>query len=195
MPAKDEMEQKGDNAVLDLNYPRQNILRVLAKNQFADGSFVDVNKDRLYNKVETTAMALLAFTMGKEDIVIYVNQLGKSVRFLLRSFEENEIYFEEKLCAITALALKSCVDKGILKGQLQDQFVNVLDQLKVKLQSFGNDKTISILNSNARVSLKAISPIVFTMSSDGTAVHEKIVVTEEKNSIHDLSKLGILKVR
>ncbi len=193
MPSKAEIEVKGDNAILDSKYPRQNILRVLAKNQFADGSFVDANKDRLYNKVETTAMSLLAFTMGKEDLGIYVNQLGKSVKFLLKALEENELWFDEKLCTVTALALKSYTGKGILKGQLQEYCGNALNQLKFKLQGFGSERIINILNSSSKVSLKVIAPIIFTISSDGTLVQEKITITEEKNSIHDLAKLGVLK--
>jgi Ca-activated chloride channel homolog len=195
MPSKTEVEEKGDNAVLDFKYPRYNILRVLAKNQFADGSFVDANKDRLYNKAETTAMALLAFSMGKEDLGIYINQLGKSVKFLLKSFEENEVWFDEKLCIITALALKSCSDKGILKSQLQEQYERAINQLRFKLEGFGNEKVLNLLGSNNRVSIKAIAPILFVMSSDGAAIQEKIAITDEKNSIHDLAKLGVLKAR
>lgn len=195
MPGKEEIDKKGDNAVLDFKYPRQVILRTLAKNQNADGSFVDINKDKIYNKVETTAMALLSFTIGKEDLGIYVNQLGKSIKFILKSFEENEIWFDEKLCEVTSLALKSCIDKGILKGLLQEQCGNVLNQLRFKLQGFGNVKSVSLLNSPARISLKSVAPILFAMSSDGTTVQEKIVITEEKSSLYNLAKLGVLKVK
>jgi Ca-activated chloride channel family protein len=195
MPAKAEMEEKGDNAVLDFKYPRQNILRVLAKNQFADGSFVDVNKDRLYNKVETTAMALLAFTMGKDDIVIYVNQLGKSLKFLFKAYEENKTSFDDKLVILTALAFKASMDKGILKGQLHEQCINILGQLKLKLQGFGKDSVLDILNNSARVSLRAVAPVVFNMSVDGKTVQEKISISEENASIFDLAKLGVLKIK
>jgi Ca-activated chloride channel family protein len=195
MPTKEEIKEKGDNAILDFKYPRQNILRVLAKNQFADGSFVDVNKERLYNKIETTAMAMLAFTMGKEDIVIYVNQLSKSVKFLIKAYEESEIWFDGGLCSITALAFKSAIDKGILKGQLQEQCGNMLEQLKFKLQGYGSENAINVLNNPARITLKSIAPIVFNMSPNGKTIAERIIITEEKASIYDLAKLGVLKVK
>jgi Ca-activated chloride channel homolog len=195
MPTDEEIKQKGDNALLDYKYSRQNILRVLAKNQFADGSFVDSNKDRLYNKAETTAMALLAFTMGKEDLTIYINQLSKSIRFLLRAFEENEVWFDEKLCTITALALKSCGDKGILKGQFQESCGSIMNGLRFKLQGFGNEKAVSIIDSTSRISLRIIAPLLFAMTSDGAGIQEKVVITEERNSIYDISKLGVLKTK
>lgn len=195
MPTDEEIKKNGDNALLDYKYPRQNILRVLAKNQFADGSFVDSNKDRLHNKVETTAMALLAFTMGKEDLVIYFNQLGKSIKFLVRAFEENQVWFDEKLSTVTALALKSCSDKGILKGQLQETCGTILNQLRFKLQGFGNDKAVIIIDSTSRISLKLIAPLLFDMTSDGSGIQENVVISEERNSIHDIAKLGVLKAK
>lgn len=195
MPSKAEIEKKGDNAILDYKYPRNNILRVLAKNQFADGSFIDANKDRLYNKVEVTSMALLAFTMGKEDLGIYVNQLGKSVRFLIKSFEENEAWFDERLCIVAALALKSCGDKGFLKEQWEGQCMKVLGELKLKLRDYNSERIVEVINSSNRLSLKLIAPIIFTMSKDGRTIEEKIIIREEKNSIYDIAKLGVLKVK
>lgn len=193
MPAKEDIQKNGDNAVLDFKYPRANILRVLAKNQFADGSFVDVNKDRLYNKLETTAMVLLAFTLGKDDISMYSNQLTKSIKFLLKAFEENEVWFDEKLSIEVILSLRACTQKGILKGQLSEQGESVLSQLSFKLQGYGNEKAINLINSTARVTLRNIAPVLFNISEDGRTIKERLIITDEKDSIYNLAKLGILK--
>jgi Ca-activated chloride channel family protein len=189
IPTKEDLIQKGDNIILDFRYPREVILRVLAKNQFADGSFVDANKDRLYNKVETTAMALLAFTLGKDDISIYVNQLNKSIKFLLKSLEENVSWFDERLIILTALALKSSLDKGILTGSLEEQSASKVIGLKAKLSK--NDKAINVLNLNGRASLKEIAPLIFITVNNN--IQEKIAIADEKDSIYSMSKLGVLK--
>jgi hypothetical protein len=54
---------------------------------------------------------------------------------------------------------------------------------------------LSILNNPARISLQGIASVLFNLSPDGTTVQEKISVSEENTSIHDLAKLGVLKVK
>ncbi|ERI95611.1 von Willebrand factor type A domain protein [Clostridiales bacterium oral taxon 876 str. F0540] len=193
MSVKEDIQKNGDNAILDFKYPRANILRVLAKNQFADGSFVDINKDRLCNKLETTSIVLLAFTLGKDDISMYVNQLTKSVKFLYKAFEENETWFDKRLATLTALAIRACMQKGVIKGQMAEQGEKVLSQLKAKLQSYDDEKIINLINSSARVTLKNIASFIFIISEDGKTIKEKIIITDEKDSIYNLAKLGILK--
>lgn len=192
-PTREEIEKKGDNAILDFKYPRPSILRIIAKNQFADGSFVDVNKDRVYNKIETTAMTLIAFTIGKDDITIYTNQLIKSLRFLLKAAQENENWFDVKLINLTAIAFKCASGKGLLKGQLLEQCESEINRLRNKIQTPVNQGIIDLLNSTSRFGLKTIAPVIFNLSSDGKTIKEKIVITEEKDSIHNLAKLAILK--
>jgi Ca-activated chloride channel family protein len=193
MPTISDIQKKGDNAILDYKYPRAAILRILAKNQFADGSFVDIKKDRLYNKVETTAMVLLAFTLGKDDVSIYANQLGKSVKYIIRAFEENETWFDERLSILTSIALKASIGKGVLRGQYQEQCINIINQLRFKLQGYGNDKVIGLIDSSSRLNLKNIAPVILNMSEDGKAIKEKITITDEKDSVFSLAKLGVLK--
>jgi Ca-activated chloride channel homolog len=193
MPSMDEIKEKGDNAILDYKYPRSTILRVLAKNQYADGSFTDENKDNTYNRLETTAMVLLAFTMGKDDISMYTNQLAKSVRFIFRSIEESDNLYDNKLSLLTAIALKSSISKGLLKEQQKEKAEALIEELKAKLKLFVDEMTINLLNLSGRIVLKGIAPLIFNFSSDNKFIQEKLVINEEENSIHALAKLGILK--
>jgi Ca-activated chloride channel family protein len=177
---------KKGNEILDAKYPRQEIFRLLAKNQFADGSFVDVNNDNLYNKIETTAMVLLAFTMGKEDIGIYANQLTKSIRFLVKEFQENSSIFDERLLTITAAAFKSCSFKDLMNETLNMQVNSILKVLT-------DEKVLRIVNSTTKISPRDVASVIFNMSADGKTISEQITIKEEKNSIYSLAKLGVLK--
>lgn len=182
---------EGDNAILDNKYPRSTILRILAKNQYADGSFADETKDNIYNRLETTALVLLAFTMGKDDITMYTNQLSKSVRFIYKAIEENESFYDNKVSLITLFALKSSIAKGIFKGQLKEKDEALMLKLKSKLNV--DEITLSLLNSSGKVVLKDIASLLFNLSDDNKFIQEKLVISKEENSIMALAKLGILK--
>lgn len=188
---KEEIIEKGDNVVLDVKFPRENILRTLAKNQFADGSFADADKVTIYSKIETTAMVLLAFSLGKEDINIYLNQLNKSARFLIKALEENKSLLDERLRVLSALALKASFGKGIVPALLENQYLDILSSIKQSLAA--NESVINLLESANRLSLKAIAQFIFTMSKDNKAVVEKIILKEETNSVLSIAKLGVLK--
>lgn len=188
---KEEIIEKGDNVVLDVKFPRENILRTLAKNQFADGSFVDTDKVTIYDKIETTAMVLLAFSLGKEDINIYLNQLNKSARFLIKAIEENKAVLDERLCVLSALALKASFGKGIVPAALENAYFDILSSIKLNLAT--NESVTNLLESTSKLSLKVIAPFIFTMSKDNKAVVEKIILKEERNSVLSIAKLGVLK--
>jgi Ca-activated chloride channel family protein len=188
---KEDILKKGDNVILDARYPRENILRTLAKNQFADGSFADADKDKIYNRIETTAMVLLAFTLGKDDITIYINQLNKSIRFLLKTLEDNKNLLDEKLLIECGAALKASLGKGIAVANLQEQCLSALSNIKQLLVN--KEDIANLLINSQKLTLKSIAPFILTMSKDNNAITEKIVLRDEKNSIFSLAKLGILK--
>ena len=162
-------------ANLGLKYSRENILRILAKNQSADGSFNNFGNTDLESKLETTAVALLAFTVGREDITSYINQLTKSIKFIFKSIDEGDKSLDKKLSALTVIALESLIGKGIAKGNLKQQIEG-----KVKNMSYDNlaaSKNMVIYMLNLPHDIKYI---------EGN-------IKEEKNSIYELAKLAILK--
>lgn len=195
MPSGEEIKKKGDNAVLDYKYPRYSILRVLARNQFADGSFADENKLDLYSKLETTALVLVSFTIGKDDIGIFANQLIKSLRFILKNYEENENLYDNRLSIVTTLALKSSIFKGLLTGQLREQGETLIVKLGSKLSLFNDERIKKLASTTNRVILKDVAPLIFNYSLTNNTIQEKLIIGEEKNSISALAKLGILKSR
>ena len=160
---------------LELKYSRENILRILAKNQSADGSFNNFGNIDLESKLETTVVALLAFTRGKEDITSYINQLTKSIKFIFKSIDEGDKILNKKLSALTVIALESLIVKGIAKGNLKQQIEG-----KIKNLSYDNlaaSKNMVIYMLNLPHDIKYI---------EGN-------IKEEKNSIYELAKLAILK--
>lgn len=182
-----------NNLLLDTKYPREVILRILALNQFADGSFANMNARKNYEKVATTARVLLGFSIGKEDVLPYINQLNKSMRYLIKAMQEYNNEYDEALYEITALALKAALEKDILKGTVEQLMEESVEQIKTKLHGKNRDIILNILDNPIRTSLKDIARCIFKVSKDGKLIEEALVIKEEKDSIDSLAKLAILK--
>jgi Ca-activated chloride channel family protein len=184
---KNNNKYKDDTDYLDKKYPREKILRILAKNQFADGSFVDNEDYSAKDKIETTAMSIIAFTCGEEDITIYVNQLNKSIEFLLNCLNSNNEDYVDNLNNLIMLSLEISLDKEIIKLKNKNNVIDAINNLYDKLnpEAIENwlDKSIS----------KRDIISLFKLSNDGKSIEEDIIISNENSSIFSLAKLGVLE--
>ena len=162
------------NEYLDYKYPREKILLIIAKNQYADGSFAKTGETDISKIIETTAMTTLAFVLGSEDIKIYVNQLNKSADFLLKYFDDLILKENEKLNSLVNFSLQFCLRKRILKGKVLEAALNKLSDVQ------------EINFKNQLISM-------FSISENGDAIEETIIIKNEKESIFDFAKLAVLK--
>lgn len=180
-----------DNIYLDRIYPREKLLRIIAKNQLADGAFVDYEDSSVEDKLETTAMVLLAFNIGSEDIYIYLNQLNKSMEFIYNSCMNPNSNIEDRVAKMTILALKCAIEKKIFKDKNVEKAQQTIDHL-YKLMNV-RESARNILDSLAQYSFKKNVISLFKLSEDGSSITEKIVINTEKNSIFSMAKLSVLK--
>jgi Ca-activated chloride channel family protein len=184
---KSNNKYKDDTDYLDKKYPREKILRILAKNQFADGSFVDNEDFSIKDKVETTAMSIIAFTCGEEDITIYVNQLNKSVEFLLNCLSSNNEDYDSKLNNLIMLSLEISLDKEIIKLKNKNNVIDSINNLYAKLNPDAVENWLDKpISKNDIISL-------FKLSDDGKSIEEDIIINKENSSIYSLAKLGVLE--
>jgi Ca-activated chloride channel family protein len=181
------------NLLLDKKYPREAILRIIALNQYADGSFANIKEEKNYEKIATTARVLLGFTIGKEDILLYKNQLNKSIKYLIQNMQANANEYDESLYTITALALKAALEKDILNDTIEKLVKDNVEMIKTKLYGKSSENILRILDNPIRKSLKDIARYLFKVSRDGKYIEETLTIKEEKDSIDSLAKLSILK--
>lgn len=187
----DHKKVMNDNEYLDRRYPRGKLLRVIAKNQFADGAFVDYEDSSTEDKIETTAMVLLAFTIGDEDIDIYFNQLNKSIEFLTNSYANINIDVSSTIAKMSILALNRCIDKNISKGRNTEKAMYTINYLYKILNEREEDKIL--VNNLIEYSFKKNVISLFNVSENGSFINEKIVIDDERNSIFNMAKLAVLK--
>ncbi|MBC2581189.1 VIT and VWA domain-containing protein [Clostridium sp. DJ247] len=185
------IETINHNEYLDRMYPREKNLRIIAKNQFADGAFVDYEDSSTEDKIETTAMALIAFTIGEEDIDIYFNQLDKAIRYICNNSMSTDLKFEDKVIKMIILALNKSIEKQVAKEKTIERAQSAVDYLyKLLKEKRNNENIINDLNEKSFTN-NVIS--LFNINEDGNAISEKITIRNENNSIFSLSKLSILK--
>lgn len=160
---------------VDIKLNRENMLRVLAKNQFADGAIANLTESNMEKKIESTAIAMLAFTLGKDDINIYANQLQKSIKLMLKYVEDNIGSIKLDLVLLIALALKSSIIKGLAKGSLKQQI-----------------EECRVIDINRVGSLKDIVRNILNFTED-MSINEELK-QDEKNSIYNLALTALSKM-
>lgn len=160
---------------VDIKLSRENMLRILAKNQFADGAIANLTESNMEKKIESTAIAMLAFTLGKDDINIYANQLQKSIKLMLKYVGDNIGNIKLDLVLLTALALKSSIIKGLAKGSLKQQI-----------------EECRVIDINKVGSLKEIVRNILNFTDD-MPINEELK-QDEKNSIYNLALTALSKV-
>ncbi|MCB2341676.1 VIT and vWA domain-containing protein [Clostridium estertheticum] len=92
-----DVSKQEDNHDKYENYNRNELLRLLASNQFASGAFGINAKDTLGNNIKYTIKTILAFMIGSGDIKIYKNQLNKSLEFLNKTLQNIDINLNDEL--------------------------------------------------------------------------------------------------
>lgn len=180
-----------DNKYLDRKYPREKLLRIIAKNQFADGAFVDYEDSSIEDKIETTSMVMLAFTMGKENIDIYTNQLNKSADFICENSVDINFNLSSNIAKMAILALTKVREKKIIKDRYINKIDDAIKNLYERLDS--SDETKVLLKEFIDTSFIKNVASLFTLSEDGKTINEEIVIIEERNSIFNMAKLAVLK--
>ncbi|AZV57285.1 VIT and VWA domain-containing protein [Clostridium sp. AWRP] len=188
---KEDKEYDNDNSYLDKKYTREKLIRIIAKNQFADGAFVDYEDSNLEDKIETTSMVMLAFIIGRENIDIYTNQLNKAATFICDSYDQVDFNVRDDILEMSILALNNIKKKKILK----DKYVLKVDHIIEKLceNLYPKEDTKHILKNLMDNSFKRNVASLFKSSEDGKYIEEEITIVEERNSIFNMAKLAVLK--
>ncbi|MCE7699750.1 MAG: hypothetical protein K8E24_013365, partial [Methanobacterium paludis] len=174
--------------------PREDILRRIARNQYADGSFTNCGESLLSSKIEMTLTALLAFVLGKEDIKLYSTQLSKSIKFILKNINERKEILSDRLLALTLVLMKAVLQKGVIKDNSVEEMKSRIEYINTAAVERKFEFTESIIELIKNDSLKEAVLKIFDCSTENIKTLEnEVKKNEERNSIYRLSLLGIAK--
>ncbi len=181
----------------------RDILRILARNQQANGAFSPGVQDNLLTKIDTTALVLIAFTVGDENIRAYRKQLEKSIKYLLERIVSGRIPPQPSrnsdALLKTLLALKLCLAKNIPKKATGEwisrwiEHIKSVSQVSSSLVGCQSEILRFIDHDILQLHTPTIRAIT-AVNEDPSRLEEQIVISAgERNTIPALARLGILK--
>ncbi|MGH4139848.1 VIT and vWA domain-containing protein [Clostridium sp.] len=116
------------------DYQRNQLLKVLASNQFASGAFGINVEDSLESNIKYTTKAMLAFILGNEDIKMYTNQLNKSLEFLSGALKNNGLELNKDEYMKLLLVFKLSIKKDIVLSFYKENIQKKIDEIQAKYQ-------------------------------------------------------------
>lgn len=179
------------------------ILRMLARNQQANGAFYGDAADSLLARVDTTALTLIAFMAGKENIRVYRRQLEKSVKYLTERVTNGRITpgRAENIQTLlrTILALKLCMTGSILNQTEEEWILRWIDDIRESAQASlaltgGQSEILEFLDSSTQ--WKSISTIkrIAAVNDDPSILKKRISLSAcEGYAVPALARLGVLE--
>lgn len=174
-------------------YDRENLLRIIAKNQLADGAFCNKKEEELQNKIESTVVSILAFTLGKEDVKIYMNQINKALRYVIKATKENEKLLDEKLAYIVVLALKSSIEKRLVRQPSRSIIEDYIEILKDRIKENKYVHIEDILTRGKNSELKNATSSMISLNKEEKMNEESLISSKDTQNILKIAKLAIQK--
>ncbi|MBA1336296.1 MAG: hypothetical protein HPY66_2731 [Firmicutes bacterium] len=194
-----EQREHGRKAAVSL----PDILRVIARNQQANGAFSNNDESDMFDKIETTALVIIALTAGRENLSLYKKQVEKAVRYLIERIVNAKVKPNtDRSSAIllkSLLAFNLCLLSGAVKEdtcELIDTMIKDIREASLSAESISGKKNCVLLyldkhpNWSSYDTIKEIAGIVENEGMLEKRIDEQ---TDEGNTIKDLAKLGILK--
>jgi len=176
-----------------MKYLIEVLLRIIAKNQLADGAFCNKKEGNLQQKIESTAVSVLAFTLGKEDVKIYMNQINKALRYVIKTTKENENLLDERLIYIVVLALKSSIEKRLVRQPSRTMIEDYIEILKDKIKENKYMHIEDILTMGKNSELKNATSSMISLNKEEKINEESLITSKGTQKILDIAKLAIQK--
>lgn len=118
------------------SFQRNELLKIIASNQFASGAFGISILDSTESNVKYTIKAMLAFLLGNENIKMYTNQLNKSLEFLNQASKDIDLDLSKEeylnLLLVFKLSTKKDVTLSFYKESIEKNILEI--QKKFELQ-------------------------------------------------------------
>ena len=130
---KDASELKEDHHKY-ANFQRNELLRIIASNQFASGAFGSNVEDSLESNIKYTIKAMSAFIIGSEDIKMYTNQLNKSLEFLNQALRKNDLVLNKEEYLNLLLVLKLSIKKDIALSFYKENIEKKIREIEEKFE-------------------------------------------------------------
>lgn len=193
---RETMARKGisrQEALKVIQFERENLLRILAKNQQADGSFRDAGCTEANQVLETTLKTLLAFTAGKEPATIYLNNINKAFSFIMNIIRADETLLTERNLMLLSIAYEMADDKRLIKEKTKSALDTLFDRIEEGEFSPSLKEVETVVENTSPLQMKYIMAAALNVSSSQIAGLEEIFERDIKSNISRISEVALAK--
>lgn len=176
-----------------IKYDRENLLRIIAKYQSVDGGFYNFGEKQVYKKLNSNVLSLLAFLLGDEDINIYINQINKSLKFMIDYLDYDRDMFDERITALSLITLKLALEDDIVKPKYNQSALEAEAKLEELIREKRYIELESIYSCKDIKDMKNIISFVLGLTKAYSKDAHKTLNLEEKNSLNEIAKVAIAK--
>lgn len=176
-----------------IRYDRDNLLRVLAKNQQADGSFLNLGEETPEEILETTLRALLAFLVGSETTSIYLNNVSKALRYIIRTLIEEEKLITERNYMLFRVAYDLAEKKNLMKERIRDVQKSLVSQVSDLKYKESLEEVGALVTSATPTQKKFITAGTLNISKSSVENAHEIFERDIKSNITNIANIALAK--
>jgi Ca-activated chloride channel family protein len=176
-----------------IKYDRDNLLRVLAKNQQADGSFLDLGEEEDAVILETTLRSLLAFTVGSETTSFYLNNISKAFRYAMESLQKDASLITERNYMLLNIAYSLAEDKNLIKERTRTALEKVVEKTSDSKYRKSLEEVSDLVRTASPNQMKFITAATLDISKSYVENAETIFEMDIKSNITNIANIAIAK--
>ncbi|MBW8383243.1 MAG: VIT and VWA domain-containing protein [Youngiibacter sp.] len=176
-----------------IKYDRDNLLRVLAKNQQADGSFLDLGEEDDSVILETTLRSLLAFTVGSETTSFYLNNISKAFRYTMESLQKDSSLITERNYMLLNIAYSLAEGKNLIKERTRSALEKVVEKTSDSKYMKSLEEVSELVRAATPNQMKFITAATLDISKSYVENAETIFEMDIKSNITNIANIAIAK--
>lgn len=192
----EKMAEKGmsrGEAKRAIVFDRENLLRILARNQQADGSFKDIAEEDSMVILETTLKALLAFSAGNEPATIYLNNINKAFMYLMSKINENHELLTERNLMLLSIAYEMADHKRLIKEKTMVTLDKLFDLVEEGKITKSLEEIENVVENTSLLQMKYIVAAALNISSSQIKDLEEIFENDIKSNISNIAEVALAK--
>lgn len=180
-------------AIQAVRYDRDNLLRLLAKNQQADGSFLNLGEEEPGAILETTLRALLAFLLGNETTGIYLNNVSKAMRFAIGLLSSHPRLLTERNYLLVRTAYALGEKKNLIRKRAAEAFSELTLQVSDMKYRETLEEVADMVTAASSVQKKFIAAATLNVSKTDGEEAEAIFERDIKSNITFIANIAMAK--
>lgn len=192
----EKMAEKGisrGEAKKAIVFDRENLLRILARNQQADGSFKDLAEEDSMVILETTLKALLSFCVGNEPATIYLNNINKAFMYIMGEINKNHDLLTERNLMLLSIAYEMADHKRLIKERTMTTLDKLFDLVEEGKITKSLEEIENVVENTSLLQMKYIMAAALNISSSKIKDLEEIFEKDIKSNISNIAEVALAK--